>query len=671
MSFGFGFSLPGWQTLSGGFTPASLFTQGEQGAWYDPSDYSTLFQDSAGTTPVTAVEQSVGLMLDKRVPVAQTGYYSGVFDGNGDELSAGSNDAFAFGNGAYTVEFWTYLTAAVSGTHQPSFLCANATGGWIIYNNTTNLIVGVRGVSNDYLTTSLTAGVWNHVVAVRSGTGVNQFSIFVNGTRTLNTTDAKNWTVNGPLQIGGITLANYYVTGYMSNVRVVKGTAVYDPAQATLTVPTTPLTAISGTSLLTCQNSTFIDNSGNNFTITAVGDAKTGARNPFGNHAFQSTSTSRPVLRARYNLLTYSEQFNNAAWTKTAISAANTSATTDPIGGTTADTLVPTTANTAHFASVSVLSVGTNASATFSVYAKANGYNFVRVQLSTGSANPLVYFNVNTGVVGAIANNSGTVTATSITSVGNGWYRCTVTALPDSGVSFTSAIVLVTNADNTPSFAGDGTSGVYVWGAQVIATNSLLSNNYQRIAAATDYNASGFLPYLAFDGVDDSMLTNSVDFTATDKMTVWAGVRSLTGGTYGALVENSSNADANNGTFLMSGNGNLSTYRIAFSSRGTISSSAFENSSTYNPPVTVAQTGIGDISGDVSTLRVNGTQAATSATDQGTGNYGNYPLYIGRRNNASFPLNGNLFSLIIRGAQSSAAQISSTESWVNQRTGAY
>ena len=47
------------------FSPLSLFSGGTPGAWYDPSDYSTLFQDSAGTTPVTAVEQPVGLMLDK------------------------------------------------------------------------------------------------------------------------------------------------------------------------------------------------------------------------------------------------------------------------------------------------------------------------------------------------------------------------------------------------------------------------------------------------------------------------------------------------------------------------------------------------------------------------------------------------------------------------------
>jgi len=50
---------------SGGFSPASLFAGGIAGAWYDPSDLSTLFQDSAGTTPVTASGQPVGKMLDK------------------------------------------------------------------------------------------------------------------------------------------------------------------------------------------------------------------------------------------------------------------------------------------------------------------------------------------------------------------------------------------------------------------------------------------------------------------------------------------------------------------------------------------------------------------------------------------------------------------------------
>tara|TARA_Y100000815_G_scaffold274502_1_gene308820 strand:- start:11204 stop:11968 length:765 start_codon:yes stop_codon:yes gene_type:complete len=47
------------------FSPAALFASGEKGAWFDPSDLATLFQDAAGTIPVTAAGQSVALILDK------------------------------------------------------------------------------------------------------------------------------------------------------------------------------------------------------------------------------------------------------------------------------------------------------------------------------------------------------------------------------------------------------------------------------------------------------------------------------------------------------------------------------------------------------------------------------------------------------------------------------
>jgi hypothetical protein len=60
-----GLSLRLGTALTGSFSPTSLFSAGEQGAWYDPSDLTTLFQDSAGTTPVTTPGQSVGRMLDK------------------------------------------------------------------------------------------------------------------------------------------------------------------------------------------------------------------------------------------------------------------------------------------------------------------------------------------------------------------------------------------------------------------------------------------------------------------------------------------------------------------------------------------------------------------------------------------------------------------------------
>jgi hypothetical protein len=191
---------------------------------------------------------------------------SGYFDGNGDELNAGSNAAFSFGTGAYTVECWVFLTAAVSATHQPFFVVNHTTNGFAFWNEngTGQLQIASSGVGGVVTsTTTLTANIWNHVVAVRSGTGANQTAIFVNGSRVANGTDATNWTVTGPLKVGGITLATYYINGYVSNVRVVKGTAVYDPTQTTLTVPTAPLTAITNTSLLL------------NFTNAGIYDAAT------------------------------------------------------------------------------------------------------------------------------------------------------------------------------------------------------------------------------------------------------------------------------------------------------------------------------------------------------------------------------------------------------------
>jgi len=94
------------QAFTPPFSPLDLFSSGEQGAWYDPSDFSTMFQDSAGSTPVTAVGQTVGKILDKSGrnnhasqataasrPVLQIDgngkYYLG-FDGVDDSLATSS-----------------------------------------------------------------------------------------------------------------------------------------------------------------------------------------------------------------------------------------------------------------------------------------------------------------------------------------------------------------------------------------------------------------------------------------------------------------------------------------------------------------------------------------------------------------------------------------------------
>ena len=76
-----------------------------------------------------------------------------------------------------------------------------------------------------------------------------------------------------------------------------------------------------------------------------------------------------------------------------------------------------------------------------------------------------------------------------------------------------------------------------------------------------------------------------------------------------------------------------------------------------------------NISGDVSTLRSNAVEIISSSSDLGTGNFGNYPFFIGRLNNATLPFNGRLYQLIVRGAASNATQISGTEQYVAGKTG--
>lgn len=178
--------------------------------------------------------------------------------------------------------------------------------------------------------------------------------------------------------------------------------------------------------------------------------------------------------------------------------------------------------------------------------------------------------------------------------------------------------------------------------------------------------------YLLFDGTDDFLLTSAIDFSATNKMSVFAGVRKLSDAAVGVLVELGTTPASNAGVF------NMLVPRLSpsggpysFLSRGTTSADAVSTNAAFNAPNSAVLTGIGDISNTVSILRVNGAQSASTPTTQGTGNYGAHVLYIGRRAGSSLPFNGRLYSLIVRGAASSALEISNTESFVNRYTGAY
>lgn len=220
--------------------------------------------------------------------------------------------------------------------------------------------------------------------------------------------------------------------------------------------------------------------------------------------------------------------------------------------------------------------------------------------------------------------------------------------------------------DPSTAVASDGTSGIYIWGADLrVANESASLPAYQRVNTSTDYDTVGFPYYLSFDGVDDYLVTGSIDFTGTDKMTVFAGVRKLSDAARGMVFE--LGTLANNGTINLSAPAASASYSVE--SKGTLYGVAA--TASYVAPITNIVSGTGDISGSRATIRVNASQVAQSVASQGTGNYGNYPLYIGRRGGTSLPFNGNLYGLVIRGALSDANQIANAERFMNSKTGAY
>lgn len=566
---------------SAALNPRELFASGEQGLWLDPSDFSTMWQDSTGVTPCTAAGDPVGLILDQS---------RGGLANLGPEIVTNGGLSDATG--------WT-----ASGASPPSI-----TGGQAVWSASTGEIQWAS---------SLTAGKWYKLeldlVSYTSGS-LN----FRDGTT--NTNIATTGTVAGR--------KTFLINATSTQIRFisfVSTTAVID-----------------------------------NISIREVP----------GNHAFQTTSASRPTLAripssGRRNLLTFSEQLDNAAWTKLqcSISANNSTA---PDGTSTADVIVENAATAGRYAQQSLTT--TVQTYTFSIYLKNPTLNGRRYALLYHNESVKGWaFDLQNGVVGA----GGTVGVTApaaygIESVGSGWYRCYITITGTAASNQFRVYPLNNDGSGSASYAGDSVSGILAWGAQLETGSTATS--YQKVVATTDVTESGVsdLWHLVFDGSDDSLITNSVDFSATDEMTVIAGVRKLSDAARGTICELTATIASNNGAFhLTAPNAASATY--AFESKGTSLTDAVASSVTA--PITSVVSGASDISGDTNVIRVNGTQSDSDTGDQGTGNYSNSAIFIGRRNQATLPYTGHIYQLIVRGKTTPTGKLLEAERFVARKTG--
>jgi hypothetical protein len=167
------------------------------------------------------------------------------------------------------------------------------------------------------------------------------------------------------------------------------------------------------------------------------------------------------IEEQRTNLLTYSEQFDNAAWGKNPYVTIGANQTIAPDGTLTAEKII---AGTTAFYQLVFQTLTTTAQAyTLSVYAKAGEYSFLQIFNDTAGLN-FSSFNLVTGTAITVAAGH----TASITHVGNGWYRC---SLSFTGAAASNRSFYFGGAPDGTSqlFAGNGYSGIYIWGAQLEA----------------------------------------------------------------------------------------------------------------------------------------------------------------------------------------------------------
>jgi hypothetical protein len=544
----------------GGFSPAMLFTAGEQGGWWDPSDLSTMYQDSAGTTPVTAVGQPVGMILDKRLGAVR-----------GAELVPST--AFTSTAGWVT----TACTVAIVGGELE--LTATATG--ICFA--------------DFAFPGVVAGdsLELNVNARNAQAGTSSFAALVQGSATYGNTA----TSTGDTAIRAIRVA---AAGGNATLRV-------------------------------------------RLDATVIGQKayfRGGSAKPLpGNHRTQSTAASRPTLSGRYNLLTSTEDLTSGAWTKEANGTATLPIVTKDYGG---------------------------------IAAPDGTFTAQRIQLDKGAgATSADRAEVYQGLAPAVNNTrkvwartiSGTASVVLMqTAGGNRTVTETWQEFSLSGLTSERPRIMLRG-----DVGSSNTADILVWhpDLRADADASLAIPSYQRVNTATDYDTAGFPLYLSYDGVDDWMQTASVDFSGTDKMTVIAGVHKASDAATALVCELGTGATLNRFNVFAPVAG---THHYRFNSTGSVPADAGP-AAGYSAPHSAVLTGIGDISGDVSRLRINGAQVAETLTDQGTGSYRNDILYFGRRGGTTLPFNGREYGTLIRGAATDAALIARAERNMGSKMG--
>ena len=228
------------------------------------------------------------------------------FDDTSKYLDISSSSDFAYGTGDFTWECWVYI---IQGGYA---LDHGSNGGTIALSHTTvsryyNTTVGTGSVLYTTGFGTIPTETWTHIAAVRSG---GTTYLYTNGVLSSSASDSHNYGSQA-VRIGqyGGGGSNYF-GGYISDLRIVKGTAVYTSA---FTPPTGPLTAVTNTKLLTCQGNTITDASSSAHCISVTGGAEANLGFPKSAFVFDGTDDCVDVTN-NANLYPGTGDFTAEVW---------------------------------------------------------------------------------------------------------------------------------------------------------------------------------------------------------------------------------------------------------------------------------------------------------------------------------------------------------------------
>lgn len=513
------------------FDVASIYENGEKGFWFDPNDLSTMYQDAAGTNPVTGVGQPVGLLLDKS---------NGLIRG---------------------AELWKHSSALTVGESS-------------VESTNTYRIKSTDGSSSYAYCSGFSSSKFYEV----------SFDIVsITGSISTDVEAAPVWSTVGRKKFIGKPLGGWLT---------IKRSGVCDAVVANISV-----------------------------------------KEIAGNHAYQTVSASRPVLKNNVNV------FSNTRL----ISASST-----PIGwiNTGAHSAIPLTIvnnagalpnhNAVRVTRVAGTTglIGFQHTVLFSVGKKFRLSFYARKVIGSAAAAIYIYWGNGRTVDSDVSSTLLLVPASSLSEQ---WVRYSF------DFTVTTAITQVAFVLNTGSV--DSCFEISSPDARYIdeGINTGLPA-YQDILEGVGVT-QGFPNYLYFDGVDDFLQTNNIDFTTTDKVSVFAGVRKLSDSTSALCVGFGDGTSSTVNAFALYAPAGFGANK--YDMRNTVTAvGANTQDIRFNAPHSAVLTGtVTPNKVDKASLRVNGEAAITTQTGRG-GNLVAAPLYIGRRSDTQLPFTGHIYGLI-------------------------